>query len=146
KIHVVRNHQIEKTVAVIVTERSACGPPAVRNSCFLCDVCKRSISVVVKEFISAEASQIDVGPAVVVVIPDGPAHRKTWRCQTGFSRHVRKGAIVIVMIERAPPFLPLKHNLHGGSIGKKNAGTPVAVKTNKKTPATHRFDHVLACR
>ena len=58
-----------------------------------------SVAVVVEEMALADGSNKDVVEAVVVVIADRDAHAEERDVQSGFARHVREGAVAIVVVE-----------------------------------------------
>src|ERR1700720_3580572 len=120
KIDVVRDHQIDETVAVVITEGGAGGPAAISNAGFGGHVSKCAIAIVVEEHIAAQASEIKVRPTIIVVVADGAAHGEAGRAQTGFVSDVAKSSVLIVMVKRSGTFLTLYGHLHRRSVSKIN--------------------------
>src|ERR1700726_4462381 len=106
EVDIVDDHQIDKTVSVIVTECGASGPAPIGNASLGGHIGKSAIAVVTIKNVAAETSFVDVGPAIVVVIAHGAAHSKAASGQAGFCGHIRKCAVVIVVVKRAQALLP----------------------------------------
>ncbi len=79
KVDVVGDHEIDEAIAVVVAESGAGGPAAVGDSGFCGHVGEGAVAVVAIENIPAEAGDVDVGPAIVVVVAHGAAHREARR-------------------------------------------------------------------
>src|SRR5207248_2371525 len=69
----------------------------VRNLSFFGDVGKRAVMVVVVQPVLSEVSDVNIRPAVVVVIADGHPESPSVVRYARFRRHVHKCAIVIVV-------------------------------------------------
>src|SRR5580658_2237800 len=68
---VAQHDQVEETVAIEIDPRGRSGPSAAADARLGGDIGESAITVVVIEVIAAEASDIEVLVAVVVVVPDG---------------------------------------------------------------------------
>ena len=73
--------------------------PSVHTG-LLRDVGEGAVVVVVVEAVLAEVGDVDVGPAVVVVVADGYAEAPAVVGDAGLGRDVGEGAVVIVVEER----------------------------------------------
>ncbi len=78
-LNIIRDHQIEFTVAIVVHPRRAGGelvrPP---QSCGLCHIRESAVAVVVKKMALAERGDENIVEAVVVVVTDGNAKSEYW--------------------------------------------------------------------
>jgi hypothetical protein len=127
EINVIRHHKIDESVAIVIAKRRACRPTAVGDARLRGDVGKRSVAVIVIEDVAAETGQVEIRPAVIVVVADGAAHREAWRRQARALRHVSESPVVIVVIERAEAWLPLHRHLDRGRIRKIYIRPAVAI-------------------
>src|SRR5712691_6791030 len=96
--------QIQMAVAVIVEESSASMKRSSgfypRDSGFVRNVGKRAVAIVAIERVAAELGYIEVGKAVVVIVPPNAAQAVARAGDSGFVGHIGKGAIAVVVIER----------------------------------------------
>ena len=83
EVDVVGDHQVDESVTVVVAERCAGRPAPISDASLGGDVGEGAVSVVVIEDVSTQAGDVEVGPAVVVVVADGAAHGEAaaWRGQ-----------------------------------------------------------------
>ena len=146
KIHVIRHHQIQKSVAIVVAKRRARAPSSIRNARLFRHIRERSIAIVPVQNISAEASHVNVRPSIIFVIADGSAHRKTRRGNSRFVRHVRKCSVVIVVIERPSRLFAPDRHVNRRRIRKINIQPSVAIVIQQQHAAAHRFHNVFALR
>src|SRR5262249_19642243 len=103
KIHVdvICNEEIKFAIAVIVNKRAA-GVPALAIACYagLCAyVAERSVSVIVIKDILTEISNVQVVPAVVVVVANAATLAPSGVGDAGLQRHIGEGSIAIVLEE-----------------------------------------------
>ena len=127
KIDVVCDHQIHEAIAIVIAERRARGPAAVRDAGFRGHIGKRAVAIIVIENISTQAGDVEIGPAVVVIIAHRSAHGEAGRGQAGFFGDVGKRAVVIIVIERAARLLPFYRHLNGRSICEINIQPAVSI-------------------
>ncbi len=71
------NKKIEASVAIIVTEGRTGGPIAKSYSSLLSYVSEGAVVIVVIETVFSKVADIDIGPAVIVVIAYGSAESPT---------------------------------------------------------------------
>ena len=84
-----------------------------------------------------------VGPAVVVVVADGSAHRKAGRGDSGLVGDIGEGTVVIVVVERAAGGLFLQRHGHCRGVGEIDVRPAVAVVVEHEHTAAHRLDNVV---
>ena len=75
QVDVVRDEQVEMSVVVVVAEGGPGRPAGIADSGARRDIGERAIAIVAEEMIGAEAGDVEVFPAVVVVITGRYAHR-----------------------------------------------------------------------
>src|SRR4029077_1618920 len=66
------------------------------------DIGKSAVMIVVIKAVFAKISDINIWPAVVVVIADGNAKSRAFVGYAGFIRNVAKSAIVIIVKQHGP--------------------------------------------
>ena len=76
KIDIIRDHQVEETIAIVIAKRGAGGPASVGNAGLGGHVGESAVAVVVVKNVATEAGHVKIGPAVVVVVTDCSTHRK----------------------------------------------------------------------
>ena len=104
-----RNEEIRETITVVVAKSNAGRPARVfRQTGFCGHVRKGAIAVVVIKHDSAEAADQEVRPAVVGHVCDRRSHRPARIANAGLIGDVGKGAVMIVMVERAFRLLALR--------------------------------------
>src|SRR6266702_6157104 len=119
EIDVSGNHQIDKTVSVIVSEgRSSRVIAGICEPRCLGDVGEGSVAMVAIEDILAEAGDEKIGPAVVVVVANRGAVSEAGRTDPGLRGYVGECSIVIVVVERAMCHHSLERLFDGGSVGE----------------------------
>ena len=143
KIDVVRDHQIEEAVSVVVAKRRARGPAAIGNAGFGGDISESAVAIVVIKDIAAETSEIQIRPAVVVIVAHGSAHGKTARVQAGLFGDIGECAVAIIVIKGAGSFLALQSHLDAGSVGEINVRPAIAVVVDNNHSTAHGFDDVF---
>ena len=107
---------------------------------------KRAISVVPVQHVSAQAGQVKIRPAIVVVISNSTTHAETRRVEAGTLGYVGKGAVVIVMVERTFGLLSLERHLDCGRVRKVHVRPAVAVIVDDEDASAHRLDNVFLFR
>ena len=147
EIDVVRNEQIDEAVVVVVAEGQSRSPALVAvETGFLRHVRKRPVVVVVVEHDSAEAAYGEVGPAIVVEVANGHAHRPAGIADACLVGDVRKGAIVIVVIERAARSRPGLVHRDAGRVGEVQVRISVVVVVDDRDSAAHGLDDIARFR
>jgi hypothetical protein len=146
KVDIVDDHQIDKSVVVVVAERSSCGITAIANVSLFSDVGEGAVSVVAVKNVAAEACEIEVGPPVIVVVSNGATVREALTVQAGLCCDVGKGAVMIVVIKStgcgdAPEYL-----IDGRLIREVDVRPAIAVIVDEDNAATHRFHDVFLYR
>src|SRR5947209_4102855 len=102
ELGVARHEQIKAPVVIVVAPTGA-GRPAVKgNPGFFRDVGKCSVMVVVIQAILAEICDVEVGPAIIVIIADCDAESPTPVSYAGRVCCVSKRSIVVIVQEHGP--------------------------------------------
>ncbi len=127
-VDIVGDDEIEVAVIVVITESRARSPAAgVGDASFRGDIGKRSIVVVVVERGVVEAGDVDVFPAIVVVVADGHAVSPAAEIEAGFRGNVGERSVVVVVVElRGMAFAGLVI-LDRGAINKEDVHPSVVV-------------------
>src|SRR5579864_3037360 len=102
KLCVARNKKIDQSIMIIIAPGWASGPPAQCDTGFFSNVSKRSIVVVVIKPVLPKIRDINVGPTVIVVIPNCHPEAPALIRNSGFCGHVGKSAIVVVVEQHGP--------------------------------------------
>ena len=146
EVHVVRHHQIDKSIAVVVRKGRSGGPPAVGNSCLCRHIRKGAIAIVAVKHVAAQTRHVDVRPAIVVVVAHRAAHGEARRRHPGLDRYIGKGSIVIVVEERTGSLFARDRLLHRRRVGEVKIRPAVTVAVHHHDAATHRLHDVLFFR
>src|SRR5580700_4483483 len=100
EIHIVGYDQVEPTVAIIV-DKCAAGAPSFSRACdsgFFRHF-RKNAALIVIQAVLAIVGDVDIFPAVVVVIPDADPLAPASCSQSGLRGHVGESSVVIVTIE-----------------------------------------------
>src|SRR5262249_18532796 len=106
---VVADKQIEAAIPVVVQERGARREPRVAHSCPPGDVRERAVPVVVEEEVRPQRGEVEVGPAVVVVVAHSDTHPVAIDGEAGLLRDI---------VERAVASVPVERRMKGTSAGE----------------------------
>src|SRR5271154_4122444 len=100
--NIVGHHQIEPPVFVVVKPARAGGPPALIGDTRLGgDIAESSVAVVVIQNRAAVASHVEIGVAVIVVIPDRHSLPVvSFATDTRLFGNVGKRSVTVVVIQR----------------------------------------------
>ena len=100
---IVRNEQIEKSVAVIIDPGSGKARTPNLESGLLRDIGKGAVAIVVEQLalsgIKAETRNKDVGKAVVVVIAHRDPVRVDARVEPGTDRDIGESAVAVIVVK-----------------------------------------------
>ena len=81
EVDIVSHDQVHESVTVVISESRTNRHATVRNAGFRGDIRERAIPIVAKQNISAETRQVQIWPAVVVVVGHCAAHGEARRPQ-----------------------------------------------------------------
>ena len=100
EVHVVRDHQIEFAVAVVIDECAARSPRFSRagDAGFFGDLGEDAALVVIEAILSV-ISNVEIFPAVVVVVSDANALTPAGGGEPGFHGDIGESSVVIVAVE-----------------------------------------------
>jgi len=144
EVDIVRHHQVDESVPIVVGKGCPCGPATVGHACCFGYIGERAIAVVAIQNIAAVAGDVHVWPAVIVVIRHCSAHGITRRTYAGLVRDVGERAVVVVMVERATGFLSLQRLFDRGTVREVNVQPPVAVVIQQQDTRPHGLDDVAS--
>src|SRR5439155_15534733 len=122
QIHVIGYEQVQLAVLVVIQKRTACAPPHrfVQQPRLLSNVTKSAIPIVSIENILTVIGDKQIVVSVVIIVshagPLPPARAK----QLGVSSHIRKGSILVIVVEVTDGFLPLRKTFQRCSVDKKD--------------------------
>ena len=144
KVHVVRDHQIEMAVAIIINPRASRTPglPRARHTRFFRDLGEHAVLVVVQAVLPV-VSDVKIFPPVVVVIADANPLPPARRAQTSLDRDIGKRPVMIVAIEMVGRSFPLGKTLESRAVDDEDVGPSVVVVIEDGNPGARRFNDVL---
>src|SRR5216683_2966269 len=145
EIDVVGDEQIELAVAVVVNKGAAGAPgfSVAGNLGFLADVGEGAVAVVVVEDVFAVVRDVEIFPAVVVVVADAYALARPGVSQAGFCGDVGESAVMVVAIEVARWGFPWREGIKRRAVHDKNVGPAVVVIVKDGDARSGGFDNVL---
>ena len=109
------------------------------------DVRERAVAIVVVERVAVNATDKQVGPAVIVVVGDGYGDVKARAEETGFFRHVGKHAVAVVSVKTVRELRGiLFESLDIGAVGEKDIGTAILVVVKNRHATGHGGGSVRA--
>src|SRR5712691_3305698 len=82
---------------IVVTPRWSGGPPTQRDAGLLCHIRERAIMIVMIEAVLSEIRNVDVRPAVIVVVAHCDSETPALIRDASFVRNVGERSVVIVM-------------------------------------------------
>ena len=102
ELRVAGHKQIEAAVVIVVSPTRT-GIPAIEgHACFLGDIGKRSVVIIVIEAALAKVGDVNIRPAIIVVVADRDAESPTLIGHASLRGDIGKGAIMIVVQEHGP--------------------------------------------
>src|SRR5258708_30841882 len=116
-------------VAVVIDEGAAVAPGFARtcDACFLAYVRECAVAVVVIEDVFSVVRDVEIFPAVVVVVADAGALAPSGVRKARFFGDVGEGSVMIIMIEMACGSSSRGSRVEAGADEYVNAGPPVVV-------------------
>src|SRR3954462_6666071 len=94
---VARHEEVKAPVAIVVSEGGAGGPASKRDSRLLSNIGEGPVVIVMVETIFSQVGDIQVGPAIVVVVAHSDSDAPSVVRHTRFCCDIRKRAVVVVM-------------------------------------------------
>ena len=101
-VQIVRDEQIERTVAVIIDKRGARAPAGARHAGARRDIFEVTAAVVSQQDIAPEVGDVQVGEAVVVEVAGRHAHSIPAYASAAPLGHVFEGAVTAVEVQTVP--------------------------------------------
>ena len=143
-LHVVRDHEIEFAVAIVIHPGCA-GRELVRapHSRGLGDVGERAVAVVVKKVTLAQCGDEDVVKPVVVVVSHGNSEAKHGDSQACLARNVGKRAVTVVVVEleRGRPAVRVSGKVV--AVDQNDVGIAIVVVVDERATRPHGFRQPL---
>src|SRR5882762_6843736 len=146
ELGVVCDHQVNQAVSVVVAESGSGRPPPVGHSRLCGYIGKSPITVVAIQDISVQAGDVDIGPAVVVVVAYRAAHGKARSRDPRLVSHIRERSVMIVVVQGASTLLVLVGHFHRRRIREINIQPAVAIVVEQQHTAAHGFGDVAVPR
>src|SRR5207237_9117123 len=113
----IRAHQVGIAVVVVVGKSGASGPAAVAHPRLLGDIGESAVTIVSVKNVAAQAGDVKVGPAVVVVVAYCAAHGEgAGRGHAGVIADISESAVAIVVVQRSARRLALERSVKPGGI------------------------------
>jgi len=143
KADVVRDKQVEMSVAIVVDKRATRAPSRliIPQAGFFRDIGERSIAIVAMQLVLSEAGAEKILETIIVIVSDADAGGPANRLQAGFLSHVSEGAVAVVFVE---PVGCAEGRAFRASAGKDEQIHPaVVVVINEGAAATGRFENVF---
>ena len=107
KVDVICDHQIDESVPVVISKGRAGREPALRHTSLGRDVRERAVAIVPIEHVSTQSCDVEVRPAIIVVVAYGAAHGESRRGDAGLLGYIREGSVVIIVVQGPRAFCPL---------------------------------------
>ena len=148
-VEVVGDEEIEVTVPIVVEPRRRDRPelpPAgdAGDPGRLSDVLEGPVAAVVVQDVAVHARDVEVRPAVVVVVGGRGAHRVALAPHPRPLGHVAEPAPALVVVEPVPEARVVLHQLGDpGAVGEEDVQPAVAVEVEHGHAAQHRVDDRL---
>src|SRR6185437_14482269 len=101
------------------------------------------VPIVAVKDVGAQAGDVNIGPAIIVIVARRAAVGPAGGSDAGLVGHVRKSTIVIVVVKGATRGLVLQGHVHCRRIGEINIQPAIAVVIQKQNAAAHGFGNVL---
>src|SRR5580700_3027843 len=132
-------------VAVIVDEGAAIAPgfAGTCDASFFGDVGESAIAVIVIEDVFSVVSDVEIFPAVVVVVADANALAPSGVGQASFLRDVGKSSVMIIMIEVACRNFARRKRAEAGAVHDEDVGPAVVVVVEDGDASSGGFNDVF---
>ena len=144
EVDVVRNEEIEMTIAVVV-EKGTAGVPAcfrLEQACFSGDIGEGAVTIVTVEDVLAVVANKEIVPTVVVVVADTAALAPAAVGKAGFGGDVGERAVPVVLEEMRDGFLALRKSLDAGTVDEEDVDPVVVIVVEEGYSATRGFKQI----
>src|SRR5712664_1923829 len=132
----------------IVIDKGASGSPSLAGTShagFVAYIGKRAVAVVAIQNILAVIGDVEVDPAVIVVVTHTNALAPSGVGQPRLFRDVAEGAVMIVAIQMVRRSFSRGESLEFGPIDDENVRPAIVVVVENRNARPGRFDDVLLC-
>src|SRR6266568_5172138 len=93
------DEQIQFAVIVIIKPHCAGGPAGGSDSSLISNISESSVSIIMVENIATITRDVEIYPAIAVIIRCGHSHPKGSPGDSGFAGHVCERAVVVVVVK-----------------------------------------------
>ena len=143
-VHVVGDEQIEVAVAVEIGERAARAPqPGAADARGAGDVGEDSVAAVVVQHVRAEVRDVEIDPAVVVVVAGAGAHAVLAMLDAGPGRDVLERAVAAVPVQAVPRLLRDRRIGERSAVDQEDVDPAVVVVVEEQPARAHGLDQVF---
>src|SRR2546425_13288687 len=96
------HEQIQFAVIVIIKPHCAGGPAWGSDSSLVSNIGECSVSIIMVKNIATITRDVEIYPAIAVIICCGHSHPEAAPSDSGFAGHVCERAVVVVVVKRIP--------------------------------------------
>ena len=144
---VVHGEKVQLAVIVVVEPDGAHKPSGEAGSGFFGHIGKGAVAIVVIKRIAAVRGDVNVGPAIAVVIADGNTHaERLGVSDPSLFGDVGESAVVVVVVERVPQRLLWREEVGRAAVDDKDVHPAVVVVVEEGASRADRFGIVALVR
>ena len=146
EIHIVGHVEIHISIVIDVSEGAARAPEFGADAGVGGRVEEALSRIVPIQTVRSLARDIEIDPAVVVIVGRAGSHAKARWTEARPIRHIGECPVLVVSIE---PVLRCGRDIcihEGTAVDEKDVLPPIVVVVEDQASATHRFGHVLVWR
>ena len=144
EVHIIRNHDVELSVPVVIYKRATRSPSLFRsrNASLVADILKDAAFVVKKSIVTV-IGNVEIFPTIVVVVANANTLAPAGRFQPSRFRYIGKCTVVVVVIEVVRRRALTSRAFQRGSVDQKNIRPPVIVIVKNGDARSGGFDDVF---
>jgi hypothetical protein len=143
---VIGDKEIEIAILVEIGKRAPSTPERRTHARCGGDIGERAVAAIVVQHVRPEARDVQIDPAIVVVVAGAGTHSVPALADTGATGHVLERSIAAV-VKQAMLRLPGDRWIGDRStIDEKEIDPAIVVVVEKQTSRPHRFDQEFLCR
>ena len=139
---IVRNVNVEKTVAVEIQEGDRRAPIRIRNTRNTRDVIKRAITAVAVERIRADICNVHIYVTIVIDVPHRHTHPETFVSQTGTVCHIHEGSVAFLAVQTIAGWSPAGR-VDAAPVHEIDIQVTVVVVVQKRSARARDLRHVI---
>lgn len=129
EVDVIGDHQVEMAITVVIDKGAAISPGFARagDTCFLADGGKSSVAIVAIKDVFSVVGDVEIFPAIIVIIADADSLPPTGVGQAGFARDLGESAVVIVMVEMTGREVAGGRRIESGAVNDEDVRPAIVV-------------------